>query len=113
VVSIDEAYLDMSGTRDLHGRPEKVGRTINSRILEATGLSCSVEIAPLKFLSKIASGMDKPDGLTLIRPEEVAGFIERLPIRKVPGVGQKTFGRLDLMGVKTLGDIGADAFDKR
>jgi DNA polymerase-4 len=105
VVSIDEAYLDMSGTRELHGSPEKIGRSIKSRILDATGLTCSVGIAPLKFLSKIASDLDKPDGLTRIAPEEVAGFIERLPIRKVPGVGEKTFAQLDLMGVKTLGDL--------
>ena len=105
VVSIDEAYLDMSGTRELHGSPEAVGHTIKARILEATGLTCSVGIAPLKFLSKIASDMDKPDGLTIIKPEEVAAFIEQLPIRKVPGVGKKTFGQLDLMGIKTLGDI--------
>jgi DNA polymerase-4 len=105
VVSIDEAYLDMSGTRELHGSPEKIGRAIKSRILEATGLTCSVGIAPLKFLSKIASDLDKPDGLTRIAPAEVAGFIDRLPIRKVPGVGKKTFTQLDLMGIKTLGDI--------
>ena len=106
VVSIDEAYLDMSGTAELYGSPEKVGRTIKARILEATQLTCSVGIAPLKFLSKIASDMDKPDGLTLIRPEDVAGFIKGLPIQKVPGVGQKTFQALELMGVKTLGDVG-------
>lgn len=106
VVSIDEAYLDMSGTKELHGRPENVGRTIKTRVLEATGLTCSVGIAPLKFLSKIASDMDKPDGLTVIKPDEVAQFIKHLPIQKVPGVGKKTFKSLDQMGIKTLGDIG-------
>ena len=106
VVSIDEAYLDMSGTEELHGRPEKAGHTIKTRVLEATGLTCSVGVAPLKFLSKIASDMDKPDGLTIIKPDEVAPFIKRLPIRKVPGVGKKTFESLDQMGIKTLGDIG-------
>ena len=105
VVSIDEAYLDMSGTEELHGNPEAVGRSMKARILEETDLTCSVGIAPLKFLSKIASDMDKPDGLTIIQPEEVTGFIEQLPIQKVPGVGKKTFGQLDLMGIRTLGDI--------
>ena len=92
VVSIDEAYLDMSGTRELHGSPETVGHRIKARILAATGL-------------KIASDMDKPDGLTVIKPEAVTEFIAHLPIRKVPGVGRKTFERLDLMGIKTLGDV--------
>jgi DNA polymerase-4 len=106
VVSIDEAYLDMSGTEELHGSPEKAGRAIKARIREATQLTCSVGVAPLKFLSKIASDMDKPDGLTLIRPEDVDGFIRRLPIQQVPGVGKKTFQALELMGIKTLGDVG-------
>ena len=69
------------------------------------GLTCSVGVAPGKFLAKVASDMDKPDGLTIIRPQEVHQFIESLPVQKVPGVGKKTFLQLESMGIKTLGDV--------
>lgn len=105
VVSIDEAFMDIGGSEKLHGAPEAIGRQIKLEIKEKVGLTCSIGIAPLRFLSKIASDLDKPDGLVIIRPEEVDRFIETLTIRKVPGVGEKTYQRLALMGVKTLGDV--------
>jgi DNA polymerase-4 len=105
VVSIDEAYLDVSGCRRLHGDSENLARTIKKDIKNSLGLTCSVGVAPVKFLAKIASDMNKPDGLTIIRPEEVDRFIESLAIEKVPGVGRKTFQQLEAIGIKTLGDI--------
>lgn len=105
VVSIDEAFMDISGCRKLHGSSFDIGFQIKKAIKETVHLTCSVGIAPNKFLAKIASDMDKPDGLTIIRKEEVPGFIETLPIQKVPGVGRKTGEQLELMGVKTLGEI--------
>ena len=105
VVSIDEAYMDISGSQRLHGNPEAVARDIKNTIKEKLGLTCSVGVAPVKFLAKVASDMDKPDGLTIIPPAEMAQFIERLPVQKVAGVGRKTFLRLESMGIKTLGDV--------
>ncbi len=105
VVSIDEAYLDISEVGKLHGDPEDVAVTIKKKIRKTLGLSCSVGIAPGKFLAKVASDMDKPDGLTIIRDKDARQFIETLPIQKVPGVGKKTFPHLEAMGIKTLGDI--------
>ena len=105
VVSIDEAYMDISGSQRLHGNPEAVARDIKKTIKETLGLTCSVGVAPVKFLAKVASDMDKPDGLTIIPPADMAQFIERLPIQKVAGVGKKTFLRLESMGIKTLGDV--------
>jgi DNA polymerase-4 len=105
VVSIDEAYLDISDTTLLHGGPEDIALQIKQRIKDAVNLTCSIGVAPIKFLAKIASDMNKPDGLTVILPDDVPGFIDTLPIQKVPGVGKKTFRQLELMGISKLGDI--------
>jgi DNA polymerase-4 len=105
VVSIDEAYMDISGSRRLQGDPEKVAIVIKNKIKARLGLTCSVGVAPGKFLAKVASDMDKPDGLTIIRSRDVDQFIRRLPVQKVPGVGKKTYLRLEAMGIKNLGDI--------
>ena len=104
-VSIDEAYLDISGTERLLGSAEDIGRQIKARIKDSIHLTCSVGIAPNRFLAKIASDMDKPDGLTIIPPESVDRFITTLPIRKVPGVGAKTHRQLATMGIRNLGDV--------
>lgn len=105
VVSIDEAYLDVTGCGRLHGTPAEIAIKIKQEIRSKTGLSCSVGIAPLKFLAKIASDMDKPDGLTEITEAETAGFIDNLTIGKVPGVGKITGKILTEMGIYKLGDV--------
>ncbi len=104
-VSIDEAYLDISDSSKRHGDPEDIALQIKAKIKESVTLTCSIGVSPLKFLAKIASDMNKPDGLTVILPDDVPRFIETLPIQKVPGVGKKTYRQLELMGIKTLGDI--------
>jgi len=103
-VSIDEAFLDISDGHRLFGPPERVGRSIKNKILQATGLTCSIGVAPLRFLAKIASDMEKPDGLTIIHHEEVPTFIAQLPVRKIPGVGKVTHDQLKRMNLNTLGD---------
>jgi DNA polymerase-4 len=105
VVSIDEAYLDVTGCGRLHGTPAEIAIKIKQEIRSRTGLGCSVGIAPLKFLAKIASDMDKPDGLTEITEAETAGFIDNLAIGKVPGVGKITGKILTEMGIYKLGDV--------
>lgn len=104
-VSIDEAFVDLGGTERLHGAPPEAARTIKLRIRQIVGLSCSIGVAPNRFLAKIASDLDKPDGLTVIGPEQVVEFIDRLPAAKVPGVGPKTLAKLTEMGVRCLGEI--------
>ncbi|MBA3035882.1 MAG: DNA polymerase IV [Desulfobacterium sp.] len=104
-VSIDEAYLDISGCERLYGTPKHIGLTIKSNIRKHIGLGCSIGIAPNKFLAKIASDMNKPDGLILIEPDEAAKFSESIPIDKVPGVGKVKLKELEKIGVKLLGDI--------
>ncbi|UCH22087.1 MAG: DNA polymerase IV [Deltaproteobacteria bacterium] len=104
-VSIDEAYMDISGCNKLHGSPEEIGIRIKETIRQTLGLTCSIGIAPNKFLAKIASDMEKPDGLTVILPEKALEFIDKLPIQKVPGVGKKTSNQLTLLGITRLGDV--------
>jgi DNA polymerase-4 len=105
VVSIDEAYMDVTGSDRLYGDPQKLAASIKKAIKHSVNLTCSVGVAPGKFLAKVASDLDKPDGLSVIRPEDVPRFIANLPIQKVPGVGKKTFQGLVSMGISTLGDI--------
>jgi DNA polymerase-4 len=104
-VSIDEAYMDITGCRRLHGSSPQIAVEIKQTIHETTGLTCSIGVAPVKFLAKIASDMDKPDGLTIIQPEQVQSLIHSLPIGKVPGVGRQTMKVLANLGIKTLGHV--------
>jgi DNA polymerase-4 len=104
-VSIDEAFLDITGCESIFGTPYEIGIKIKQKIKNEAHLNCSVGIASLKFLAKIASDMDKPDGLTYIAPDKVPGFIETLPVRKISGVGRQTAGHLERMGIVTLGDV--------
>lgn len=104
-VSIDEAYLDVTGCLRLLGSPLTIARNIKNRIMEKENLTCSIGIAPLKFIAKIASDMNKPDGITVVEPHDVEGFIDTLPIGKVPGVGTSALRIMESMGVKTLGQI--------
>ena len=104
-VSIDEAFMSISGMEKLFGSPEIIGRSIKKHILNATHLTCSIGIAPAKFLAKIASDMDKPDGLFVISPDQMDRVIDRLPIEKVPGVGKRALELFHNMGVRHLGDV--------
>jgi DNA polymerase IV (archaeal DinB-like DNA polymerase) len=103
-VSIDEAYLDLTGV----GRFEAaaaLAASIKEEIRREQGLTCSVGVAPSKVVAKIASDLRKPDGLMVVGPEQVAEFLSPLPVGKIPGVGQKTAGDLQAMGVLTIGDL--------
>jgi len=104
-VSIDEAYMDVGGCERLYGSVEVMANTIKKTIMEKIQLSCSIGVAPNRFLAKVASDMDKPDGLTIIMPEDAMVFCEMLPIKKVPGVGRKMMKQLEKLGVQKLGDI--------
>lgn len=104
-VSIDEAYMDISGTRTLFGSPEQLAGQIKERIFNTLFLTCSIGIAPVKFLAKVASDMNKPDGLTIIPPSKVEEVIRDLPIEKVPGVGKQAMRQMASLRVRTLGDL--------
>lgn len=106
-ISIDEAFLDCTGTERLFGPPEKLGRMIKDRIFEATGLTASVGIAPNKSIAKIASDLEKPNGLSICRYGGEREFLARLPVKALWGAGKKTVGLLRQMGLHTIGDVAA------
>ena len=104
-VSVDEAYLDLTGTAALFGPPEQAAHAIKSKIREKTSLTCSIGVSTCKLLAKIASDIEKPDGLTIIRPDGVESFLETLPIGKVPGIGKKSEEELSKLGIRYVGDL--------
>lgn len=106
-LSIDEAFLDMSGTERLHGPPRRAAEALRAAVREATALTCSVGISAVKFIAKIASAANKPDGLTEVAPGEELAFLAPLPIAKLWGVGPKTEARLRAQGIRTVGELRA------
>lgn len=104
-LSFDEAFLDLTGSERLHGRGEQVAVRIRARVFEETQLTCSVGVAACKFVAKIASDFNKPDGLTVVPGGEEESFLAPLPVRELWGVGPKTFERLAPLGVRTIGDL--------
>jgi len=104
-VSIDEAFLDITGCEKLIGTPEQAAKKIKTEIVNRLALTCSVGAAPVRFLAKIASDMNKPDGMTIISPEAMARVIDTLAISKVPGVGAKAMAQMQRLHIETLGDI--------
>jgi DNA polymerase IV len=99
---IDEIYLDLTAHRD---DPAQIARRIKEAVRAATGLSCSIGIAPNKLLAKISSELDKPDGLTIVGPEDVAGRIWPMKAGKINGIGPKSAERLARLGIHTIGDL--------
>jgi DNA polymerase-4 len=104
-LSIDEAFLDLSGTERLHGPPRAVAEAIRAAVRTQLSLTCSVGLAGTKFIAKIASDRDKPDGLTEVPHGHERAFLEPLPVRELWGVGPRTEALLRRHGVRTVGDI--------
>ncbi len=104
-LSIDEAFLDVTGTERSLGAPQAIATVIKQRIRDELGLTASVGVAPNKFLAKLASDLDKPDGLTVIEPDSIKRTIATLPINKMWGVGPATEQKLLNLGVRTFGDL--------
>lgn len=104
-VSIDEAYMDIKGCERLFGPPVQIAGAIKDAVSSNLSLTCSIGIAPVKFLAKIASDMKKPDGLTIIDKHKMPDFITWLPIEKVPGVGKKAMQQMSQLQIRTLGQL--------
>ena len=103
--SIDEAYIDATGTDHLFGSPVEMAKEMKQKIHDSVGLTCSIGIAPVKFLAKIASDYNKPNGLYALFEKDVPAFLQELPVRKIPGVGKKFVVKLDELGVSTCGQV--------
>ena len=104
-LSIDEAFLDVTGSTRLFGQPVEIAKKIKQMVVEETGLTVSAGVAPSKFVAKIASDMDKPDGLTVVPPESVREFLDPLPIKKMWGIGKVTQEALTRLNVHTFRDL--------
>ncbi len=104
-LSLDEAFLDLTGTERLMGAPRGVGERLRAEVRERTGLAVSVGIAPVKMVAKIASGFCKPDGLLEVRPGEIRAFLDPLPIGRIWGVGPVAEARLRALGFQKVGDL--------
>jgi len=104
-LSLDEAFLDVSGARRRLGTPRQIAQGIRDTIADEQGITCSVGVATTKFIAKLASGLAKPDGLLVVPETEVVGFLHQLPVGALWGVGERTEEALQRLGLRTVADI--------
>jgi DNA polymerase IV len=104
-LSLDEAFLDVTSSQQLLGSAESMGREIRSRIQRQTGLTASVGIAPNKLLAKIASDLNKPDGMCRLDPDHAREIIDGLPVEKLFGIGPRTLPAVHAAGIRSFGDL--------
>ena len=104
-LSMDEAFLDVSGAGRRLGSPSRIARMVRDTIADEQGVTCSVGVAPTKFVAKLASGLAKPDGLLVVPRAEVVPFLHQLPVGALWGVGERTEESLHRLGLRTVADI--------
>lgn len=104
-ISLDEAFLDVTGSRKLLGTGRQIATEIRARVEKDEGITCSVGIAPSKFIAKLASSRCKPDGLLEILPDRILTFLHPLPVSAIWGVGPKTAEALERFGLRTIADV--------
>lgn len=105
-ISLDEAFIEMTGAEKLFGTPLKIGRDIKAAVLQATGgLTVSVGVSSTKYVAKVASDFNKPDGLTVVQPEEAVSWLDPMPVSRLWGAGPKTVPRLQGIGLYSIGDV--------
>ncbi|NHZ33060.1 DNA polymerase IV [Massilia rubra] len=104
-LSLDEAYLDVTDSPHCKGSATLIAQEIRKRIFATVGITASAGVAPNKFVAKIASDWNKPDGLCLVRPDEVDAFVAALPVKKLHGVGKVTAAKLNNLGAHTCADL--------
>lgn len=104
-LSLDEAYLDVTESNHCNGVATKMAMEIRQRIFDEVGISASAGIAPNKFLAKVASDWQKPNAQTVIKPQQIDGFVKALPVQKIPGVGKATMKKMHELNVATGADL--------
>ncbi len=110
-LSLDEAFLDVSGAIGLFGRPAEIARAIRRRVQAELQLTCSVGIATTKSIAKLASGSCKPDGLRVVSASGLLDFLHPLPVNALWGVGERTAATLHRLGIRTVGDLAGTPID--
>ena len=104
-LSLDEAFLDVTASLALFGEPQAIARRIKQRIGETTGLTASVGVAMNKLVAKIASDLEKPDGLTVVSADRLRAVLDPLSVRRLPGLGRKLGARVEAAGIRTLAEL--------
>ncbi|MBI5609875.1 MAG: DNA polymerase IV [Deltaproteobacteria bacterium] len=106
-LSLDEAFIDLTGTRGLWGSAEEAARRLKELVWTETGLRVSVGVAACKFVAKVASDLRKPDALVVVPAEQTQAFLAPLPVSRLWGVGEKSVPKLQSLGLRTIGDVAA------
>ncbi len=104
-LSLDEAYLDVTASQSLKGVATDIARQVKELVRARTGLTASVGVAPNRLVAKIASDLDKPDGLTIVTPERIHAVLDPLPVKRLPGLGRKKGDEVMVAGIATLGEL--------
>ncbi len=104
-LSLDEAFLDVSNSLQYQGSATRIAEAIRKEVKQSVNITISAGIAPNKFLAKIASDWNKPDGQFVITPDQVDEFVRQLPVKKLPGVGKVTAGKMNRLGINTCDDL--------
>src|SRR3954463_4941896 len=110
-ISLDEAFLDVRGAARRMGSPRQIGEWIRATVEDEQGITCSVGVAPTKFVAKLASARCKPDGLLVVPAAQVLGFLHPLPVSALWGVGERTAEALHRLGIRTVGELAATPLD--
>lgn len=108
-LSLDEAFLDVTNSTQCQGSATRIAEQIRSDIYKELNLTASAGVAPNKFIAKIASDENKPNGQCVVAPDQVAAFVEQLSLKKIPGIGPKTFQKLQSFGFSTCADVRASS----
>ncbi|WXG52187.1 MAG: DNA polymerase IV [Candidatus Sedimenticola sp. (ex Thyasira tokunagai)] len=104
-VSVDEAYVDISGLERLFGTPRQIGERVRQQVKAAVDLTCSVGIGPNRLIAKLASDFNKPDGLTFVPPEQVYAFLDPMPVSRLRGVGKQTLKTVQRLGIRNVAQL--------
>lgn len=104
-LSLDEAFLDVTGSLQLYGSAEDIAASLKREIRDKTGLTASVGVAPNKLVAKIASDLDKPDGLVVVTEDAMQATLDPLPVQVIPGIGRQTLSRLHRSGIRTVAEL--------
>ena len=104
-LSLDEAFLDITGSQELFGKPELIAEKLKQDVFEKLNLTCSIGVSTVKFIAKIASDFRKPNGITIVQAKDIQSFLDQLELKRLWGVGKRSLSQLNQLGLKTVYDL--------